>query len=247
MKKLKNICHMQAAEDGVIYYYPCATKACTAIIKDDGDIGIGFLPIFNRTLPNTFINEDVIEDKFSYFKPLLFDTILIFLAALIKNETFFIAVTMFSLFISLNLFKLLHVIYEMKISKRLYKTSKFVAASHMATNAYNKLQRIPTLEEVKKYSRFSSNSKICMPISRIFSQAMLILFLIFFGNVSFGILLFFSIIIPVASFFITSSGILNFLQVFVTSKPTDEELKVAITAVRIYEKMEDAQVMFYQN
>ena len=245
MSKLKNIRHMQAAEDGIIYYYPCATKACTAIIKDDGTIGIGFLPIFSRKLPNTFINEDVIEDKFSYLKPLIFDAILIFLAALLKNETFFLVVTMFSLFISLNLFKLLHVIYEMKISKRLYKTSKFVAASHMATNAYKKLQRIPTLEEVKKYSRFSSDSKICMPISGIFSQTMLIIFLIFFNEVSFGILVLFSIIIPVVSFFITTSGILNFLQVFVTSKPSDEELKVAITGIRLYEKMEDAEVRFY--
>lgn len=51
-------------------------------------------------------------------------------------------------------------IIRMKITKEYSNASKYIAASHMAINAYNDLHRIPTLEEAKKYSRFSSESGI---------------------------------------------------------------------------------------
>ncbi len=246
MEKLKIIHHMQATENGVIYYYPCATKACTATLENDGTIGMMFIPLFKQIIPNTFIQEEAIEEKFSYIKTLLFDCILIFIAIFWHNENLFLATTMFSLFISLRLFKLLHVIYEMKISKRLYQTSKFVAASHMATNAYRKLQRIPTLAEAKKCSKFSTDSKIGMTFARIFSHIAIMIFMLIFEEISpFGLFLM-AIIIPVLSTLLATLGIFNFLQTFVTSKPSDKELEVAITGIRLYEKFEDAKVTFYK-
>ena len=246
MAKLKLIQHMQATENGIIYYYPCATKACMTIIDKSGNIGVKFMPLFKQVIPSTFIEEKAIEEKFSYLKALILDCILIFLAIFSKDSRILSAVTMFSLFISLNLFKIFHVIYEMKISKRLVATSRFVAASHMATNAYRKLQRVPTLEEAKKNSRFSTDSKLNWTLSRISSQFALILFLLLFPEINAFVFIGLATIISLFFMFITPLGIFNFWQTFVTSKPSDKELEVAIIGIKFYEEMKDAKVNFVE-
>ena len=115
----------------------------------------------------------------------------------------------------------------------------FHSAEHMAINAYEKLQRVPTLEEIKNFSRFSRYCGSRFIFSRICSFLMLC-FSIAFLSMKYNLLYLISIgIIIVFLIASTKYGLLNFLQIFVTNKPSDKELTVAIEGLKRFEIMED--------
>ena len=182
--------------------------------------------------------------KVKIWKVLLFDIILIILSIAISffsgNPGFAIAALYFSSFVSFQLFDLIKFCYDHK-SKRgtRHSTAAFHAAEHMAINAYEKLQRIPTLEEIKNFSRFHRYCGSRFIFSRICSFLMLCLSMAFFSmNYEFLYLISIGIIIV---FIIVSGkyGLLNFLQIFVTNKPSDKELLLAIEGLKQFEIIEN--------
>lgn len=105
---------------------------------------------------------------------------------------------------------------------------KFHAAEHMIVNAYSKLHRIPSLEELRKYSRFSTrcgtnklltilNACIISLISLLFKLDSRLLFIVM-------------MILCACILF----GLLNFVQILVTEPPTDRELNVAIEGLKAW-------------
>lgn len=109
---------------------------------------------------------------------------------------------------------------------------RFHGAEHMAINCYEDLGRIPTLDEIKRYSRFSDYCG-----SNLFTMSFLYLlanFLCTFFNSILISGMFFFILLPLLDLF-NLSGILNCFQIFFTNKPTDKELEIAIQGLKKWE------------
>jgi uncharacterized protein YqhQ len=104
-------------------------------------------------------------------------------------------------------------------------TGKFHSAEHMAIQAIEKLQKVPTLEEIRCFSRLERSCS---------TNPSTILALIYFLASFWGLLLngVPSIVVYVFSLvliiFLLTTGRLNFMQYITTVPPTDKELKVAI-------------------
>ena len=117
------------------------------------------------------------------------------------------------------------------------ETCKFHSAEHMLINAYSDLGRVPTLEELKKYTRFN---KYCG--GNLAGILTIILIIMLWCTFTFTLLQ--SCIIVVCSFivllFFRQLGLLNFIQLFTTMKPTNKELELAIEAAMYWEECEEA-------
>lgn len=124
---------------------------------------------------------------------------------------------------------------ERKIEKNVYK---FHSAEHMVINAYIKLKRVPSLEEIRKYSRFNNYCGTNVTTQIVISLT-LMFFCTFFNNPLYRhIGMIFSNVIVLI---LLECGFLNFLQKFTTDVPTDKELLVAISGMNVWienEKME---------
>lgn len=170
-------------------------------------------------------------------KVIIFDIILIIFSiigfAFNKNFFLILAAMYFCVFVSSNFLNILKISYDMKVKKENKVTAKLHAAEHMLLNAYEKLQRVPTLEEAKKFSRFYKNCKSAkffsfrFMIPSIFSVAIVI--------AEYNPLI--AVMIELLSLVLFSSA--TFLQVLVTSKPSDKELKLAIEGLKQFEEMEE--------
>lgn len=156
---------------------------------------------------------------------------IIWLALLCWGMTFespFFAIRIFLLGFSLQFILALLI---NSLIERKYDTHKFHAAEHMALNAYEKLNRVPSLEEIRKYSRFYDSCD-----SNLILFAILESFIVFIC--SFIPDLFLTLVgIFFCTFIIFILSLLhcmNFLQFFNTAVPTDKELSVAIQGMNMW-------------
>ena len=108
------------------------------------------------------------------------------------------------------------------------RSRRFHSAEHMAINAFQKLQRVPSLEEVKQFSRFHSS---CGTNQVLFISlySVLIFICTFIPDSAYPGLLF--IIASILISILFRCGFLNFLQTYTTLPPTDTELMVAIAGL----------------
>lgn len=114
-----------------------------------------------------------------------------------------------------------------------WKSSKFHSAEHKSINAYNSLNRPPTLEEVRFYSRFCKNCST--NTITYFQLTCTILFACTWIN---PFNLYLLIILLVLVFVLFKLNLLCWGQVFTTLKPTEKELEVAIKGIELWEKYE---------
>ena len=84
------------------------------------------------------------------------DTMLLLLSIYFGDVNVIIGILYFILFSSLELIDLIYAIYQVKFGS-CRALGKFHSAEHKAINAYRELKRVPSLEEVKKASRFHPN------------------------------------------------------------------------------------------
>lgn len=175
---------------------------------------------------------------------IVFDIFLIISSIIIsiftKNFTFTISSILFSIFASRNLLDLMEFSYKKKIKNGYeYWILKFHAAEHMAVNAYEKQQKVPTMEEVRKASRFSikcGSQGILFKTFWFLILAIAIPLLSYFDIITYMIgIAIISIILNVAD----NNGWLVFLQVFTTKKTTDKELALAVEGLKQFEIMEE--------
>ena len=126
--------------------------------------------------------------------------------------------------------------------KKRKNACKFHSAEHMVINAYRKLKRVPTIEEIRQYSRFS-NSCNTNAITQMVMNFTLMFLCTFIRNPLYMIIGILSVNIIVL--ILLQCGFLNFLQKFTTIIPTDKELNVAIEGMNIWfenEKKEEGKV-----
>lgn len=170
-------------------------------------------------------------------KAYLTDLIILTIMILLKVDTrLFTGMVTFSIVGTHYLCPVLYNIYNIKYK---YKSlGRFHSAEHMVINAYNKLDRIPSLQELKKSSRFSNNCGNNKTNSIIIMFAFISFagpFLIKMGVIKYLIIM---MLIPIIIAVLSSVGAINILQVFVTNKPTDIELRVALEGLEKYEDLE---------
>lgn len=117
---------------------------------------------------------------------------------------------------------------------------KYHAAEHMACNAYKALQRVPTINEIREYSRFnySCGTNITTEIIIIFPLMSLAAKIYYFYNWPPIALVIMTGVITISYLVLERYGYLNFLQYFTTEKPDEIELRVAIEGLKMWEEKE---------
>lgn len=123
------------------------------------------------------------------------------------------------------------VIFAIGCYKQQKSTCRFHSAEHMILNAFRKSGRLPSLEELRGYSRFSNscgtNITTCIVVGNV---------LIFCG-MFICYPLFRPMVVPVmvmVAYMLQMCGCLNFLQIFTTETPTDRELHVALEEMKVW-------------
>lgn len=235
MKNLKKIRYMQAGEKGIAYFSSHGDKTCIASLEWDGNILKDYWTNDSPYFPDYFVRTKVFDEPINIMWFAIFNLPLFILAGFLKSIKLFSIALLFTLFVSFRVFKILYIAYHMKVSKRLEQTSKFVSASHMATNAYNKLQRIPTIEEAKNFSRFSKHSTLSYTFASSLSHIFVFTILLITSTLSIWELIFLCLT-PIAMILLSFAGGLNFLQALVTTKPSDKDLEVAIEGIKVFEE-----------
>ena len=130
---------------------------------------------------------------------------------------------------------------ERKSEKNVFK---FHSAEHMIINAYKKLERVPSLEEIREFSRFS-NSCGTNVITQIVFSFILMFFCTFIPNIRLMNVAILSVNFVIL--ILLQCGFLNFLQRYTTIVPTDRELLVAISGMNVWlenEKKEKEKFRF---
>lgn len=240
MEKRKEINNARAIRNGIIFY------------SNKSDL-IGSKTYFNSSgnIQNKIIFKDM-EEYIEFFEKnnkvkkhhyVFFNIILIIfstlLSILLGNFCFLSASLFFSLLASYDFLELVTTSYNMKSKHgKERSTSSFHAAEHMVANAYEALQRIPTIEEVKNFSRFSKKCGSNKAFSKLFFYCMLSIAMCFSY---YNIVVYFILLLLILVYMIQAKkhGWLIFLQVFITTKPSDKELKLAIEGLKNFEIMEE--------
>lgn len=237
MKTKRSIERGYATNNGIVFYSQVFPIICSETYRDDfGKIKTRIIPsVVAMSLAlskdKTRINRNIIR---------IFDIVLIILNILFGRIELVIGAIYFSITISYNMLIFIEFVYDIKSKRGNQRMAgKYHAAEHMAINAYEKLHRVPQLDEIKKFSRFSKN---CGSNEILYN---LIFYIIIGLLVSFvaprNIILYIMlagmtlILMPI----IKSNGLLKFLQILTTNKPSDRELEVAIESIRNFEKMEE--------
>lgn len=114
------------------------------------------------------------------------------------------------------------------LDKKVAKWQKFHSAEHMILNAYRKLHRPPSLDELRHYSRFSTYCVTNLLIAILILCIALLIHLLF--KVDFYLCYKIVLVFIVLLFL----GGLNFIQLLVTEPPTDKELTMAIEGVKAW-------------
>lgn len=133
--------------------------------------------------------------------------------------------------------------WQMKIGNETeLSTGRFHSAEHMAISAYNRLDRVPTVKEIKKESHFSKLCGSNFIFTRIISSLWLITCWLnaeSLGVIIYMILVIFGIIVIE---FLGRCGVFNGLQMFVTANPTDTEIHLAQKGIELLDKLENEDV-----
>lgn len=117
---------------------------------------------------------------------------------------------------------------ERKKEKNAYK---FHSAEHMVLNAYRKLKRVPSIEEICEYSRFSNSCGTNATTQMIMNFTLMFL-CTFIHNPLYMVIG--MLAVNVIVLVLLQCGFLNFLQNFTTIPPTQKELAVAIAGMNVW-------------
>ncbi len=116
------------------------------------------------------------------------------------------------------------------------ETPKFHAAEHMIIKAYSKIHSIPSINELSKYSRFSTKCGSNYVALILIHLIVVLIYLLFKPNI------YLCLFICLASIVFKKLGLLNFIQFVTTKPPTERELKVAIVGLRAWIENEKKSV-----
>lgn len=146
----------------------------------------------------------------------------------LKNIVEFLQENLIAIFLSIIIASILSSLFTSLVYKKSRRSYKFHSAEHMVSNAYNKLNRVPTIDEITKYSRFHNECGTNILILILFIS--IATFILYFDIIDFYLyakIVFASLIAYLVGFF-------NLFQFFVTEIPTQSELLVAIAGMNFW-------------
>lgn len=237
----KNVQEARAKRNGIVFYSNKIPIIGYKTYRDEfGKIQSCILPV---EIDEYLETKQLLNEKGGYIskkKVILFDIILIICCILTKNIWFVIASIYFSITISFDVFWFGKEVYQMKSKNgKENSTARYHAAEHMVTNAYYKLQRIPTFDEVKKSSRFSKDCGSRREICKICMYTLISLATAFVSEINIFAYNFIIIGTSIFSIIAERKGWLRFLQILITTPPTDSEIEVVVEGIKFFEKMEE--------
>lgn len=242
MEERKYISEARSKKNGIVFYSNICPMIGTETFRDDS--GTIHSRIILANLDKFIDYLGILNEKDKSFNKriaIVFDAILISLCLLLsKNLCTVLAAIYFSVLASFDFFRFVEVVYQMKSKKgKERSTARFHAAEHMVINAYEKLQRVPTFDEVKKSSRFSKECGSRNIINKLCFYTLISLTIAFAAKLN--SLVYCILIISIFIFTVISkyTGWLRFMQVFITTPPSDSEIELAIEGVKAFEKMEE--------
>ena len=113
--------------------------------------------------------------------------------------------------------------------------SKVHAAEHKVLNAYRDLGRVPTLDEVNSYSRFSKYCGTVIAVRWLMYSVGLLLCFTIINIIWLPVV---AIVIDIIFWILQNVGLIKYFQVFTTKEPTDRELMLVIEGMKAWVKKE---------
>lgn len=163
---------------------------------------------------------------------------LILLLLFLKQFGYAVFTLTFALFLSKSLSEFITDVFILNFTEDGKRNARFHAVEHKAINSFEKLQRVPTLSEIKKASRFTvkcgSLEAHLAPMSfatlylllilsnELFQDTLIKLFAMLLSACICGVLLEWGDII------------FQYLEIFLTREPTEKELTVGVEAIKGY-------------
>ena len=178
----KCIMHARSSKNGIIFYSCSFPLICSKTFRDSsGQIYSIVIPEELVDCLGTVNGEKQNLKKWHVSAAITAFDILLISFCLFSKNFFLTALSIyFSLFVSFDLFCLVLTSYLMKSKNGSFVSlAKFHAAEHMAINAYEQLQRIPSLDEIKSFSRFSKDCGFMLISRRILTHLSVIILLLF--------------------------------------------------------------------
>lgn len=229
MEKMKSIVQARSDHEGITFFSSVNPNLGIKAYRGT-DNAINFRPTIGHEKPP--ITRQTVRRLGSFW--LIINVFLAILAISTKQITIMLSSILFITFISKEFFVLLLSIFSID-----RKTKKYHAAEHMVINAYIQYERIPTLEEVRNFSRFSPTCGSTYQFKKILTIFPWIIFLCISSKLTPLIIY---ILVWICTFVFTmlviKTDIVKFLQIFLTSKPCDRELEVAIAGIKEWQILE---------
>lgn len=234
---MKNIIEARSKENGIVFYSNLNHWIGYEVYREEtGQIGNQI--VFTQ-LDEFFQIKETEEKKVNKWLVVFLDAILISIGVMLRSVSVIVGALYFSLTISNLFFNELKCIFEIKSKNgKRYSLGKYHSAEHMAIAAYKSMQKIPTIEEAKQFSRFS---KACGS-NEVINKTLF--FLLLSIELALGDVLIFPydiLLMIITTILIIVAGEkkwLRFLQVCYTNIPSDDELEVAIEGIRFFDYME---------
>lgn len=242
MEDKKTILYARSKENGVVFYSNKVPALCyEAYLDEKGDIRARPQP--GRLCELRDYCGMLIADKkerqknlIKYLKIALW-VLAILSIVITKKVTIAFGLVYFSLLAVKELVELGTLVFEVKFGD-LKSTGRFHSAEHMTIAAYEKYQRIPTMEEVKAASRFDKKCGSRLIIDQVVFW--ILLTMIICSCAFIPVLLYFGLaaILMVLTIAEREYNFLRVLQLLLTNKPTDKELEVALAGIELFENLE---------
>lgn len=172
-----------------------------------------------------------------------------FMMALIALNVFnniyvFWALSWFGLTVAGKLVSFLTFVYQLKMGNQ-KQTARFHGAEHKVINAYEKLQRIPTLEEARNASCFSKNCGSRYDVGKFLLFMAMFFYMIFVAPKVSGIKYIIGMILMcLVIIILTEMGTFKFFQILFTYEPTDKELETAIKGLEVIDELNSLSELF---
>jgi len=239
---MKEIYHARSSKEGIVFYSNTIPDiGIKTYFDESGNIRFRLVNSNKEDLKE-FLEAIEKKDNSPLFLA-IFNTSLIsfsiIFSILTKNFWFILGTLYYVLFVSRYLFRFVENIFTMN-KKNINNSSaaKFHAAEHMVTNCYRKLQRVPTITELKKYSQFEKDCGSKELINKIFlytAMSIAISFQSWYSPYVYACILTVIFLFAVLN---KKFNLLRFMQVFITDTPSDFELKLAIEGLKKFEELE---------
>lgn len=240
MERIKNVLCARSKRNGIEFYSNvCPFIGVDSSLDNNGIIQTRILFRATMYLMDTVSDQIPTPHVGAKIWAIFLSQLLMCIAIFFGDILHIIGALYFSILVLKPLLDFIFLIFDQKFGQE-KSISRFHAAEHMAINAYAKFQRVPTIDEVMKSSRFEKDCGSRIGFNSIIINSFIAFDTAFIleNHPQLSIALVF--IVPTLVFLADRLGLLKFLQIFVTSKPTQVELSVAVAGIKVFDFLEES-------